>query len=378
MKQARQASAPGPRSCARSWPSSTGSPARCPTPTATSPRARRTGGDDLRRPADPLRHGQRRRRLRHAFRPGAGLQRQPAPDLRRAARLPARPRGPRPRRPGPGRDLERVRTPPGGERDAAPPAPTTAPRAAPSSIGSKAKGQMVGEFPGLATLDDHDNLRHTSDFRAMYCSLLEQWLGQDAGPIIPGASKLRAALTGQGMSRRPILLGLGALATAALAWRAARGAGGGRRPGGGGPTRARLGLRLAQAHQAGRPPRPPPRQAAPDRPGQALVDLRPGRAQRPGAPRGQGLRVQLRALAAERRARRDHRRARQPGRGPPQPQHRPDRLERAPDRPISRTHPRCSARAKRFSLTPGTYELWCDLPEHEALGMHATLSVTAS
>ena len=31
---------------------------------------------------------------------------------------------------------------------------------------------------------------------------------------------------------------------------------------------------------------------------------------------------------------------------------------------------------KRFSLAPGTYELWCDLPEHEALGMHATLTVT--
>ena len=55
-------------------------------------------------------------------------------------------------------------------------------------IGSQAKGEMVGEFPGLASLDDNDNLRVTSDFRAMYCSLLEQWLGQDAGPIIPGAS----------------------------------------------------------------------------------------------------------------------------------------------------------------------------------------------
>jgi plastocyanin len=33
---------------------------------------------------------------------------------------------------------------------------------------------------------------------------------------------------------------------------------------------------------------------------------------------------------------------------------------------------------KRFSLAPGTYELWCDLPEHEALGMHATLSVNPS
>jgi uncharacterized protein (DUF1501 family) len=47
---------------------------------------------------------------------------------------------------------------------------------------------MVGEFPGLTNLDNDDNLRVTSDFRGMYCSLLEQWLGQDAAPIIPGAS----------------------------------------------------------------------------------------------------------------------------------------------------------------------------------------------
>ena len=55
-------------------------------------------------------------------------------------------------------------------------------------IGSKAKGEMVGEFPGLAKLDGNENLRVTSDFRGMYCSLLEQWLGYDAAPIIPGAS----------------------------------------------------------------------------------------------------------------------------------------------------------------------------------------------
>ncbi len=28
----------------------------------------------------------------------------------------------------------------------------------------------------------------TSDFRGMYCSLLEQWLGYDAEAFIPGAS----------------------------------------------------------------------------------------------------------------------------------------------------------------------------------------------
>ncbi|MET0304864.1 MAG: DUF1501 domain-containing protein [Solirubrobacterales bacterium] len=55
-------------------------------------------------------------------------------------------------------------------------------------VGAKAKGEMVGEFPGLAQLDPNDNVRVTSDFRAMYCSLLEQWLGHDAASIIPGAS----------------------------------------------------------------------------------------------------------------------------------------------------------------------------------------------
>jgi uncharacterized protein (DUF1501 family) len=55
-------------------------------------------------------------------------------------------------------------------------------------VGSKAKGQMVGEFPGLAQLDDDDNLRATSDFRAMYCSLLEQWFGFDSARVIPGAA----------------------------------------------------------------------------------------------------------------------------------------------------------------------------------------------
>ena len=55
-------------------------------------------------------------------------------------------------------------------------------------IGSQAKGEMVGEFPGLSSLDEDDNLKVTSDFRGMYCSLLEQWLGYDAEPIIPGAA----------------------------------------------------------------------------------------------------------------------------------------------------------------------------------------------
>ena len=47
---------------------------------------------------------------------------------------------------------------------------------------------MVGEFPGLGKLDENENLVKTSDFRAMYCSLLEQWFQTEAGLVIPGAS----------------------------------------------------------------------------------------------------------------------------------------------------------------------------------------------
>ena len=63
-------------------------------------------------------------------------------------------------------------------------------------IGTRAKGQMVGEFPGLNNLDDDGNLRATSDFRGVYSSLLEQWLGEDAAAVIPGA----------GSFQRPVLV----------------------------------------------------------------------------------------------------------------------------------------------------------------------------
>ena len=55
-------------------------------------------------------------------------------------------------------------------------------------IGSQSQGEMVGEFPGLSNLDQNENLKVTSDFRGMYCSLLEQWLGFDSSQVIPGAS----------------------------------------------------------------------------------------------------------------------------------------------------------------------------------------------
>jgi len=63
-------------------------------------------------------------------------------------------------------------------------------------IGTRARGKMIGEFPGVDNLDDDGNLRATSDFRAVYSSLVEQWLGADATAVIPGASSFQ----------RPVLL----------------------------------------------------------------------------------------------------------------------------------------------------------------------------
>jgi uncharacterized protein (DUF1501 family) len=56
-------------------------------------------------------------------------------------------------------------------------------------IGSRVRGQLIGEFPGLGSsgLDGDGNLVATADFRAVYSSLLEQWLGSDAERVIPNA-----------------------------------------------------------------------------------------------------------------------------------------------------------------------------------------------
>jgi uncharacterized protein (DUF1501 family) len=53
-------------------------------------------------------------------------------------------------------------------------------------IGTRAKGTMIGEFPGLQSLDTHGNLTATSDFRGVYAGLLEQWFATDAGAVLPG------------------------------------------------------------------------------------------------------------------------------------------------------------------------------------------------
>jgi uncharacterized protein (DUF1501 family) len=61
-------------------------------------------------------------------------------------------------------------------------------------IGTKAKGTMVGEFPGLGTLDDEGNLLHTVDFRHVYKHVVSDWLQVDPTGIVPDAAKFTSSL----------------------------------------------------------------------------------------------------------------------------------------------------------------------------------------
>lgn len=56
-------------------------------------------------------------------------------------------------------------------------------------IGTRSTGAMVGEWPGLTSLDANGNQRENVDFRGVYCSLLEQWFHQDAAAVIPDAGR---------------------------------------------------------------------------------------------------------------------------------------------------------------------------------------------
>jgi uncharacterized protein (DUF1501 family) len=55
------------------------------------------------------------------------------------------------------------------------------------SSSSLAKG-MEGEYTGVTTLDPQQNLRSSTDFRSVYKTLLEDWLGGDLSGVLPGAS----------------------------------------------------------------------------------------------------------------------------------------------------------------------------------------------
>jgi uncharacterized protein (DUF1501 family) len=56
--------------------------------------------------------------------------------------------------------------------------------------GTRARSGVLSDYPDLNKLDGEDNLAVTLDFRRVYASLLEQWLGTDAAAVIPNAGAL--------------------------------------------------------------------------------------------------------------------------------------------------------------------------------------------
>lgn len=53
--------------------------------------------------------------------------------------------------------------------------------------GTRAAPGILTDYPSLTDFDRDDNLKVTVDFRKVYASLIEGWLGTDAGEVIPNA-----------------------------------------------------------------------------------------------------------------------------------------------------------------------------------------------
>lgn len=53
---------------------------------------------------------------------------------------------------------------------------------------------LHGAPPDLAQLDEHGNLRHTIDFRAVYAGVIQRWLGADPEPVLGPGFTPHAAL----------------------------------------------------------------------------------------------------------------------------------------------------------------------------------------
>ena len=57
--------------------------------------------------------------------------------------------------------------------------------------GTRARGGVLSDYPSLSSFDGEDNLQVTLDFRSVYASLLEGWLGTGADEVIPNAGAFR-------------------------------------------------------------------------------------------------------------------------------------------------------------------------------------------
>jgi uncharacterized protein (DUF1501 family) len=56
-------------------------------------------------------------------------------------------------------------------------------------VGEGVKGGIYGEYPSLDVNEQEEggNLKYNQDFRSVYTSILEDWMGLDAKPIVGGS-----------------------------------------------------------------------------------------------------------------------------------------------------------------------------------------------
>jgi uncharacterized protein (DUF1501 family) len=53
-------------------------------------------------------------------------------------------------------------------------------------LGNAVSGGVYGEPPDLGSLDPHDNLLYTTDFRSVYATVLDRWLGAPSAAVLGG------------------------------------------------------------------------------------------------------------------------------------------------------------------------------------------------
>ena len=53
-------------------------------------------------------------------------------------------------------------------------------------IGKPVKGGHYGKPPSLTALDNGGNVTYTTDFRRVYASLIDGWLGADSKTLLSG------------------------------------------------------------------------------------------------------------------------------------------------------------------------------------------------
>ena len=53
-------------------------------------------------------------------------------------------------------------------------------------IGGGVKGGIYGDHPSLTDLD-HGDLKFATDFRAVYATVIEKWLGRNPADVLGGA-----------------------------------------------------------------------------------------------------------------------------------------------------------------------------------------------